>query len=196
MIEASDVTSAVAHPNGRLDVALTLNGEPIRYGVVPGSGDTSPLHQRLEKLHASGQLAAVTQPWAGPVPAEATTETIQDVQGRLLNDLKEAYEDRIRPLLNPIFEKKIAEARSYLLFENEDDPSKRPPDSAYPVLAATLGVDGSTLSEVARTVHRRHLETGAELGRIECAYYQAWQMIEAASTVEEKQRAFASVTWG
>lgn len=75
------------------------------------------------------------------------------------------------------------------------DPDYEPLPEIYPMLAASLGIDGETLAEVAATVAAMHGQWRQIGSAIRAARLAGKAAIDAAVTAEDAQAAFDAVVW-
>lgn len=197
-VTPDQVSTVIKHPNGRLEVVMDHEGQRIKYGIIPGSRDRAPLHQALERLVDSGAVNDKFTSFVPLPPPAPPSQTPQQVEALLLRELQQAY-DRLRlPLIDPQFTIQEEEARVYIRLMEIAKQEGEPPPLAenFPLLGATVGIDGDTLLDVANATKRRWNETRQRLGQLKRTYYQSWRAIRDAGSVDEKQMVFASVDWG
>lgn len=197
-VTADQVSDVIRHSNGRLEVVLEHDGQRIKYGIIPGSGDRAPLHQALETLAASGALNEKMRAFEPLPPPAPPTQTAQQTEALLLRQLQQDYDARRLPLIDPQFAIQEEEARVYIrlteLAQQDGDPP--PIGDNFPLLASTVGIDGETLLDVAQRTKQRWNQTRQRLGQLKRLYYESWRAIREAATAEDKQRVFASIDWG
>lgn len=75
------------------------------------------------------------------------------------------------------------------------EPEYAPGAAEYPMLAASIGIDGVTIAEVATTVNAMHEAWLAVGSAIRAARLGTKLAIDAAGTVEDAQAAFDAVVW-
>lgn len=75
------------------------------------------------------------------------------------------------------------------------DPDYEPDPEIYPMLAASIGIDGDTLADVAATVAAMHGQWRQIGSAIRAARLAGKQAIDAATTAEDAQAAFDAVAW-
>lgn len=75
------------------------------------------------------------------------------------------------------------------------DPDYEPDPELYPMLAASIGIDGGTLAEVAATVAAMHGQWRQIGSAIRAARLAGKAAIDAAETAEDAQAAFDAVEW-
>jgi hypothetical protein len=92
------------------------------------------------------------------------------------------------------YQQAAAEAEA-LLTAIAVDPDYEPLPETYPMLAASIGIDGGTLAEVAATVSTMHGQWRQIGSAIRAARLAGKAAIDAAETAEDAQAAFDAVVW-
>lgn len=92
------------------------------------------------------------------------------------------------------YQQAAAEAEA-LLTAVDVDPGHDPDPAQYPMLAASIGIDGDTLVDVATTVATMHGQWRAIGSSIRAARLAGKAAIDAAETAEAARAAFDAVEW-
>ena len=73
--------------------------------------------------------------------------------------------------------------------------TKSPSQDDYPLLAATIGIDGNTIGAVAKTVIARFEACNAQLAEVEKIRKLALKIISSATSGSEIDKAISSINW-
>jgi len=181
-----EITNAVYNRNlaGKV-VSITADfaGEHLTVPAVAGN------------RHFDAVVAAIN---AGELTvAEAPVDSaavLASLKGRLGASIDEQAEGLRLKYLTPgvgqsmIYERKAREAHAFLA-----DPAPDPAN--YPVLAASIGIEGNTLADVAALVVARETQWAAIGAQIENVRLRAKAGIAVATTIAAAQLAHDSVAW-
>jgi hypothetical protein len=75
------------------------------------------------------------------------------------------------------------------------NPKFVPEAGAYPMLEASIGIDGETLIEVATKVSSMHVNWTPIGASIRSSRLRAKAAIDAAATIEDAQAVLSSIVW-
>ncbi|EJF92638.1 hypothetical protein [Bartonella tamiae] len=115
-----------------------------------------------------------------------------------------AEQERLKYITNGVgqsmtYQEKVAQAENYsgqyTAYLANPDKNTKPNEAEYPLLKASLDIDGDTLLEVAETVTFAYTQWQYVGAEIEKTRLQAKQAIDEAKTIEVAQAVYDAIKW-
>ncbi|EJF91696.1 hypothetical protein [Bartonella tamiae] len=115
-----------------------------------------------------------------------------------------AEQERLKYITNGVgqsmtYQEKVAQAENYsgqyTAYLANPDKNTKPNEAEYPLLKASLGIDGDTLLEVAETVTFAYTQWQYVGAEIEKTRLQAKQAIDEAKTIQAAQAVYDAIKW-
>jgi hypothetical protein len=131
---------------------------------------------------------------------QTETERVAIIKAQLGVEIDAEAERRRRLYITPgsgqamVYQRKAEEAHTFKTWR-DTNPSGTPDHSAYPILAASIGIEGATLDDVAQLVIQTETTWLAAAAAIESVRLSGKASVNAAITEETARAARAAVTW-
>lgn len=190
VVSQTNIANPVTWPNGDVSHGTAVGMEYRHWTLVPVTHDAPPNEfyaaQGERTPHFDGAKVVLRGTYVPRDMVQVRAVLLQRVESTVA--ALHARYLAAGPGAALVYQHKCAEAAA-LAKDLKPDPAN------YPLLAATVGIEGATLAAVAERVRAKEREWLAAAAAIERTRKTARQSIEQAATVDEALKAFGAIRW-